>query len=412
VEASNVTSSRAPGPAEREPALEARVVRSLDDIPRESWNALLQADDNPFVSWDFLEALESSGSVGASRGWWPAHLTVWHGDRLCAAAPAYLKRDGMGDFSRDWAFSQALQQLGGMLYPKLVIGVPFSPVSGRRLLVAPPSPEPGTGPGDARPDGRHTAAALLLELAKELARRERLATVQVLYHHAEEEPWLEAAGFAPRALVQFHWHNGAFRHFGEWLATLPAKRRTQIRRERREPERQGLSLRVLGEAELRTAPASLARLAHTLYRSTCEKHVWGAAYLTEGFFRTLFERLPQNVELVLAERDERVVAGAINLATRTHLFGRYWGCLEEHRFLHFNVCLYRGIDECIARGRAVFEGGAGGEHKLARGFRPVVVAAGHWFTDRRIHEALAPALRADKAERERQVAAHLSASTG
>ena len=374
------------------------MVRSLSDIPRDSWNALLRPDDNPFVSWDLLEALESSGSVGASRGWWPAHLTVWQGDRLRAAAPAYLKHDGMGDFSRDWAFSQALAHLGGALYPKLVVGVPFSPVQGRRLLLSQPA-------ADAAEDrSANDAALLLLELAQELALRERLTTVQVLYHHPEEAPVLEAAGFAPRALVQFHWQNRGYRDFDEWLAALPAKKRTQIRRERKEPERQDLRLRVVEERALRAAPAAFARLAHALYSSTCEKHVWGAAYLQEEFFRLLFDRMPQNVELVLAERGEQVVAGAFNLATATHLFGRYWGCFEEHRFLHFNVCLYRGVEECIARGRLVFEGGAGGEHKLARGFRPVIVSAAHWFADPRIHRALAPALRADKADRERQLA--------
>jgi hypothetical protein len=382
------------------PRLEARVVRSLREVPRDAWDALLRPDDNPFVSWDFLEALESSGSVGPRGRWWPSHLTAWEGDRLYAAAPAYLKRDGMGDFSRDWAFSRALDQLGGSLYPKLVVGVPFSPVRGRRLLT---DPLRAAHPGAATGAG-HEAAVLLLELAQEIARREQLAAVQVLYHHDDETFALEAAGFSPRALVQFHWHNEGYRDVEHWLASLPAKKRTQIRRERREPERQGLGLRVVSAAEAQARPGALARLAFSLYRSTCDKHMWGAAYLTEAFFRELFERLPHRVEMVLAERGDVVVAGALNLATDTHLFGRYWGSHEEHRFLHFNVCLYRGIEECIARGRAVFEGGAGGEHKLARGFRPVVVPTAHWFADERIHRALAPALLADTEERRRQVA--------
>ncbi|HUP23647.1 MAG TPA: GNAT family N-acetyltransferase [Thermoanaerobaculia bacterium] len=381
------------------PRLEVRVVRSLRDVPRDAWNALLEPDDNPFVTWDFLEALESSGSVGPERRWWPAHLTVWHGDRLRAAAPAYVKRDGMGDFSRDWAFTHALQQLGGSLYPKLVIGVPFSPVQGRRLLVGGPMAA-DREPADAE---AATAASLLIELAQELARRERLAAVQVLYHHRDETSVLEAAGFAPRVLVQFHWHNRGYRDCDEWLAGLPSKKRTQIRRERREPERQGLRVRVADSSALRSRPGELAGLAFALYRCTSAKHMWGATYLTETFFRQLFERLPNRVELVLAERGDDVVAGAVDIATDTHLYGRYWGCFEEHRFLHFNVCLYRGIEECIARGRSVFEGGAGGEHKLARGFLPVLVPTAHWFAEARIHRALAPALLADLAERERQV---------
>jgi predicted N-acyltransferase len=391
--------------------LELRVVRSLSEVPRESWNALLRADDNPFVSWELLEALESSGSATPSRRWWPAHLTVWHGDTLRAAAPAYLKHDCLGDFSRDWAFSGALQQLGGALYPKLVVGVPFSPVTGRRLLVAsPPASEGASGAPSGLDDA--DAAALLLQLAQELARRERLAAVQVLYHRPDEEVALRAAGFAPRALVQYHWHNAGYRTFDDWLAALPAKKRTQIRRERREPDRQELRLRVVGGEEVGRAPGALAELAWDLYRRNADKHVWGAAYLTADFFRELFVRLPHHVELVLAERDGEAIAGAVNVATATHLFGRYWGCREEHRFLHFNVCLYRGIEECIARGRAVFEGGAGGEHKLARGFRPVVVGTAHWFAEDRIQRALAPALIADREARQREVEAFVAAQRG
>jgi predicted N-acyltransferase len=374
-------------------------------VPRESWDALLRPDDNPFLRWDFLEALESSGSAVPRRRWWPAHLTVWQGDALRAAAPAYVKHDCLGDFSRDWAFANALRQLGGALYPKLVLGVPFSPVQGRRLLTGGPSGANGDATGGC--DDAELAAALL-DLAREWAERERLAAVQVLYHHPGETVALRRAGFAPRALVQYHWHNHGYRCFEDWLAALPAKKRTQIRRERREPERQGLELRTLDGTAVRERPRELAALAYDLYRRNCEKHVWGAAYLTAPFFHELFERLPERIELVVAERSGEIVAGAINLATPSHLFGRYWGCREEHRFLHFNVCLYHGIEECIARGRSVFEGGAGGEHKLARGFRPVIVPTAHRFSEARIQRALLPALLDDWEEREREVAAFLA----
>jgi predicted N-acyltransferase len=178
---------------------------------------------------------------------------------------------------------------------------------------------------------------------------------------------------------------------------LKSKRRTQIRRERREPERQGITIRTVRGDELVARAAHWADTAHELYRTTCEKYMWGGAYLNRGFFDHIFAHLPQQVELVLAERrgGGKPVAGAINLSTATHLYGRYWGCHEELQFLHFNVCLYHSIEDCIARDLKVFEGGAGGEHKVARGFEPEIVHCAHWFSDERAHRLLSDALERD-----------------
>jgi predicted N-acyltransferase len=189
--------------------IELKVYRDLAEIPREAWDGVLEPGDNPFVSWTFLQALEASASAAPKRGWWPCHLTAWQDDELLAAAPAYVKNDSAGDFSRDWGLADSANRYGVSYYPKLVIGVPFSPVTGRRILTA-----PGVDRGEA--------TRLLIDLARELCRRSDLGAVQVLYHRAEEMPLLVAAGLSPRVLVQYHWRNAGFADLDDGLATLPS----------------------------------------------------------------------------------------------------------------------------------------------------------------------------------------------
>ena len=382
--------------------LELRLCQSLSDIPESAWQSLLRPEDGPFVSWAFLEGLERTGCVSPERGWWPCHLTAWQKpepgsgeeEQLLAAAPAYVKNDGMGDFSRDWAMHDIVHNFGVSLYPKLVIGVPFTPAYGRRIL--------------ARPDiDPELAARILVDLGMEACRANSLSSISVLYHLPEERRALESAGLATRVLIQYHWHNRDYSNMDDWLGSFKAKKRHQIRRERKELERQGIEIETLrGEALREAAPAS-AREAYALYATTCDKYMWGGTYLSEDFFELMFERLPENVELVTALRrdngDRRLVAGAINLATPTHLYGRYWGCFEEHRFLHFNVCLYHSIEECIDSGIQVFEGGAGGEHKLSRGFEPRAVYTSHRFLDENLDRVMNRALRADAQAHERHL---------
>lgn len=363
--------------------VELRIVQSLADIPQADWDRLLQPGDRPFLSWTFLEALERSGCVAPDRGWLPFHLTAWTpGGGLLAAAPAYIKNDGMGDFSRDWAFGDAVRSAGGRFYPKLVVGVPFSPVTGRRILA-----EPDFDPA--------LAARMLVQLAAHSAREVGIASVHVLYHGEDEAEALAGAGLAQRVMVQYHWHNYDYRTPEDWLAKLRSKRRTQCRRERREPARQGIAIRTVRGQEIAGDPERWAETAFRLYCTTCDKYMWGGRYLNREFFDDLFGKLSDAIELVVAERADRVVAGAINLRSDTHLYGRYWGCHEEHRFLHFNVCLYHSIDECIACGVQVFEGGAGGEHKISRGFEPVPVYSSHLFMDEKLNQLLGAALEHD-----------------
>ena len=379
--------------------IELRTEQHLPDLDRSTWQTL-QGTEHPFLTWDFLAGLERTGCVCPERGWYPMHLTAWLDGTLVAAAPAYIKGDGMGDFSRDWGYQGALEQLGGRAYPKLVVGVPFSPVTGPRILVAPSF--------DAT-----LAARLLMNLAREAAKSMELGSVQVLYHSEPEVEALSDAGMATRTLVQYHWRNYDYQGSEDWLKRLPGRKRKQIRKELRAPGDQDIEIKTWRHADRHPPegapsvgqPLDFPAIAFDLYRTTCEKYMWGGTYLNRDFFELLFTdpTLSQSVELVAAHRTgaespSEIIAGAINVASPTHLYGRYWGCHEEHRFLHFNVCLYHSIDECIGRGTKVFEGGAGGEHKISRGFEPSLVYHSLWFAQDHIHHALSDALARDALE--------------
>ena len=370
--------------------IELRALSSLSDVHEAQWDALLRDDDNPFVSWSFLEGLERTGCVRPDRGWHPCHLTAWLGDRILAAAPAYVKNDGFGDFSRDWGMADAARRFGVSLYPKLVVGVPFSPVTGRRILIS-----------EALEDQRTALTQALTALAEQLARHNDLSSINVLYHHPDECEALEAAGLAPRNLIQYHWRNYGYQALDDWLARLKASKRKSARREMRAPGQQELRIRTIRGDEVRQDPQRWAQTAYRLYATTCDKYMWGGTYLNQAFYEHMFGQMSDQVELVVAEREssalkDEVVAGATMLATPTHLYGRYWGCFEEHRFLHFNVCLYHGIQQCIERGIQRFEGGAGGEHKLLRGFEPSLVYCAHRFLEPQFQAVMDHALRADR----------------
>ncbi len=351
-----------------------KIVPGLGELPEAAWNALLGPDATPFVDWRWLHALEDSGCAAPATGWVPRHLTVWRDGELVAGAPAYVKDDSDGDFARDFDLAEAAERAGQPYYPKLVLGVPFTPVTGRRILAA-----PGEDVADA--------ARRLVEAAVDLARREGCGTVQVLFPDADEAARLESAGFARRVSWQFHWRNEGYRTPEEFWARFSAKRRHMVRREMAAPARQGIALRTVRAEELGRDPGRWAREAHALHAATVEKLLWGRGWLNLGFYERIFRSMAERLEFVEARREGRLVAGAFNVASAGRLWGRYWGCLEEHPFLHFNVCYYHSIGECIRRGVERFEGGAGGEHKLARGFLPAETYSAHLFLDRRLDRA-------------------------
>src|SRR5256885_1918479 len=369
-----------------------QVLDSIASVPREAWDALLDEAATPFVRWDFLEALEATRCASARSGWVPRHLAAFRDGQLVAAAPAYLRSGSDGDFSRDWGWASAASRAGLAYYPKLSVTVPFTPCTGRRILVA-------------RGEDRARTVPAIVGLARDLCRRERLGSLQVLFPLADEAEELESTGLALRVDHQFHWRNEGYRTFDEFLSRFRSKDRNAIKREMRAPAEQGIEIRTIRGEELRARSAGLAREAHALHRATIDKLMWGRGWLNQAFYERVFSRLSEHVEMVEARKEGRLVAGAFNVASKDRLFGRYWGAFEEHPFLHFNVCLYHSVRDCIARGLVAFEGGAGGEHKLSRGFLPAETFSAHAFSDARLDRAVREALRAELDER-RSALAH------
>jgi predicted N-acyltransferase len=367
--------------------LTLRVHRAITEVPRGAWDALLDDTAVPFLEWSFLAALEESGCAVPERGWHPRHLTLWRGSRLMAAAPAYLRDDSEGEFVFDGAWATAAGRVGLRYYPKLVLAIPFTPATGRRVLVAP---------------GEDRAAweAELYGAALEYARAEQVSGVHVLFHTEEEAEGLEAAGFALRLGVQYQWRNAGYRTLEDFLGRFQSKRRTQLRRELRAPASQGITLRTLRGEELAALdPEELFRL----YASTVDRYPWGRRFLTPAFFARMLGSFRHRCEFVEARRGGRLIAGAFNLVGPGVLYGRYWGSFEEHPFLHFNVCLYHCVQDAIAQGLRRFEPGAGGEHKLTRGFEPQFTYSAHLL----LHPGLDRAVRAFLSQEQAAVRAGL-----
>ncbi len=351
------------------------ILASVDAVPEAVWDGLLEGDPEatPFQRWAWLDALERGGCAVPGRGWHPHHVAMFRGSRLVAAAPAYVRDDSQGEFVFDFQWARAAERAGIRYYPKLVLAVPFTPAQGRRVLVAPDEDRPAR-------------TRDLLAFAVRAAQAEGLSGVHLLFATPGELECAVAEGGAHRAGVQFHWHNAGYRDFDDFLGRFSSKRRNQLRRESRAPAAQGVEIVTRrGEA----LSVDDAEQVHRLYSTTVDRFLWGRRYLTPAFFADVLGRFRQHLELVEAHHAGRVIAGAFNVASATHLYGRYWGCLEDKAFLHFNVCYYHSIAECIRRGVGTFEGGAGGEHKLSRGFEPAVTGSAHWV----FHPGLFKAIR-------------------
>jgi len=362
---------------------------SISEIPAAEWDALLAHEHDaasPFVRHAFLAAVEESGSASPRAGWSPRHLAVRRNGALVAAAPAYVRSSSDGDFSRDYDIAAAAERAGIAYYPKLVLGVPFTPATGRRVLAAPG-------------EDRRALATAVVERARRLARDEGLGAVQVLFPDADEARDLEAAGLALRIDFQYHWRNAGYRTPDDFLARFSSKRRNAIRRERAAPARQAISIRTVRGDELSRDPAGWARDCFALHRAATDRMTWGMRWVNRKFYERVLASMPDAVEVVAAVREGRLVAMAFNVASSSRLYGRYWGAAEDHPFLHFNVALYHSIDECIRRGVSVFEGGAGGEHKLMRGFEPAETFAAHALTDLRLDAAVRRHLAAERDSR-------------
>ena len=355
---------------------QTRVLDSLTEVSAQEWNALatLSAGDNPFLRHEFLHALHETGCATEQSGWLPQFVTLWRDKKLAAAMPLYLKRHSYGEYVFDWAWADAYHRSGLEYYPKLLSAIPFSPITGSRLLAA----------DDA---DRARLVTTTLALAQQVS------SLHVLFPPDAEAAALREAGMMLRHGVQFHWQNAGYGNFEEFLADLSSVKRKKIRQERRKVAESGVVLRRLTGADIRDEHwAFFARC----YSSTYRAH-HSSPYLNLAFFRRLGETMPDNMLLVLAELDGRPVASSLNIFSPSTLYGRYWGAVGHIPLLHFEACYYQTLEFCIERGIQVFEGGAQGEHKMARGFRPVQTTSAHWLKHPQFADAVERFLAQEKA---------------
>ena len=352
---------------------------SYTDILPADWNALA-GTDNPVLRHEYLLALETSGSAMAATGWQPLPLLVEDSaGRTIGAAPLWLKSHSFGELVYDFAWAQAYERAGLRYYPKLIAAIPFSPIAGPRLLIAPGA-------------DRHAVVDALTRGARELAEQTNASSLHWLFTDTADTAALEQQGNLHRTGFQFHWHNQGYTHFDDFLASFSADKRKKLKRERRYVQEAGIRMEVRSGPEV---TPELWNLFYDFYTGNIRRH-GGMIHLTREFFQMLGRSLPEALVLVLARHGDEVVGAAINLRDQNALYGRYWGGREGFNSLHFETCYYTPIEYCIAQGLQRFEGGAGGEHKLARGFLPVTTHSLHWLR----HPQFARAV-ADFLERER-----------
>lgn len=334
------------------------IADGVSSIDPAAWDRLHTAP-SPFCEHAFLKALESSGSVGPGTGWVPLFPTIWEGDELVGAAPAYVKEHSYGEYIFDWSWADASQRAGLPYYPKLVVAVPFTPATGRRLLTAP-------GASDEVP-------RLLARTLRDVAGSINASSVHWLFVLEEEQALLAEEGFTPRITLQYHWRNRGWSSFEEFLGSMKSKRRREIRRERRKVE--AVDVRVVAGPDMTDLEwASVDRF----YRATAARK-WGQPYLEPSFFEAIRQTFPHRVSFTVAYNEGELVAGALGFRRDEALYGRYWGCHERMKQLHFETCFYAPIEHCIEQGILLYEAGAQGEHKIARGFEPSAVRSSHWM---------------------------------
>ena len=360
---------------------------SMAEIDRDQWDAVANppgARFDPFLSWDFLDALEQSGAATAETGWAPHHLFVTAPDgSLRAAMPLYVKSHSYGEFVFDHSWADAFQRAGGRYYPKLLCGVPFTPVTGRRRLVPP------------GPDAAHLSAALAAG-AIQIVERNAISSLHINFISEDEAAALETLGMMIRTDQQFHFINEGYADFDDFLAALSSAKRKNLRKERAKAQA-GLTFRHLTGAEITEDHWDV--FFHFYLDTGARK--WGSPYLTRETFSLFGERMADQILLVMAYEDDMPIAGALNFIGSDTLYGRYWGCSEARPMLHFEVCYYQAIDYALAHGLTYVEAGAQGGHKLARGYQPVTTRSAHWIA----HEGLRHAID-DYLSRERAAVDH------
>ena len=363
-----------------EQKITGRLTDRIDSVAEDAWNRCA-GKDNPFVQHAFLKALEDSGSASAQTGWAPQHLLLENSQgELVGAVPMYLKGNSAGEYVFDHGWAEAFERAGGSYYPKLQVSVPFTPATGPRLLAA---------PGALQTQVRGQLVQGCIEAARQLE------VSSLHFTFATQDDWEELgqAGLLLRKDIQFHWQNNGYETFDDFLAALSSRKRKNIRKERAQAVSDGIDIEVITGDDLQ---AQHWDAFYQFYTDTGARK-WGTPYLTREFFDLIGASMSEKIALVMCRRDGRYVAGALNFIGGDTLFGRYWGCVEHHPSLHFETCYYQAIDLAIALGLQYVEAGAQGEHKLARGYRPVQTLSAHWIANTSFRVAVEEYL-----ERERQ----------
>lgn len=368
-------------------AAETLAIRTLDAVNRiekADWDRCA-GPDNPFVSWDFLSALEESGSVGAKAGWLPQHAALEDAaGNILGIAPTYLKNHSQGEYVFDYGWADAYERAGGRYYPKLIVAVPFTPVTGPRLLVP---------PGPRQEELQRTLIGALIQIAGKIG----VTNLHITFPTPAEAALADDLGLLMRRAFQYHWHNDGYETFDDFLSALASRKRKGIRKERAAIAETGINLQALTGDDLRSDHWDVF---HRFYTDTYDRK-WGYPYLTRDFFQLLNERMADKVALMWADFDGEPVAAALNLIGSDALYGRNWGCAADIKHLHFETCYYRAIDFAIERGLSRVEAGTQGPHKVQRGYLPVETWSAHWLADGGFREAVS-----DFLERERPAILH------
>ncbi|MBV1787930.1 GNAT family N-acetyltransferase [Marinobacterium sp. D7] len=356
---------------------EIKLHSKLAEIPRQQWNNLC-GTDYPFLRHEFLQALESSGSVSPESGWQPLHLGVWQRSQLVAVMPLYLKSHSWGEYVFDWSWADAWARHGLDYYPKLLTAIPFTPSSGPRF-------------GSTLP--LHETTELFSQAIMQIASRFDASGWHALFVEPGVKSAFAETGLMTRLGTQYHWFNRDYSSFEHYLSHFTSRKRKNVRKEREKVQSQGIELITLEGREI-TQPH--LDMFYRFYQRTYRKRGM-RGYLTRAFFDQLLKNMPEHLVLVLARIDGREVACALSLKSSDCLYGRYWGCLDEFDSLHFETCYYRGIEYCIEKGLKRFDPGAQGEHKIQRGFEPIETWSVHWLREKGFHPALHTFLDEEKA---------------
>ena len=349
------------------------ILDSLSDISSATWNALLPAGAGPFLRREFLSALEETGCVGGNTGWQVAHLLLQDHKKIVGAMPLYLKQHSYGEFVFDWSWAQAYEQQGMQYFPKALCAIPFTPVQGSRILCV---PEANTT----------EVSQKIISGLKSLVLQNNLSSAHVLFPYGVEAQELKEQGFMLRDSVQFHWHNQDFLNFEHFLAALTMKRRKNIRREREQIAKEQISFKHISGLD---STDQDWEFFYNCYANTYLEHQ-SSPYLSKAFFKLWAQRMPENLHLIIAQRHQVPIAASLLVVDQasSKVYGRYWGAIEHVPCLHFETAYYQAIEYCIQHQIQTFEGGAQGEHKMARGFLPTTIQSAHFIADPRFANAV------------------------